>query len=279
MTHRLDFLLSSLNDTADLLKGVAHPQRIKILLYLYYDTVVHNDLADELEIPKSTLSHHLNTLQQLHLVDKKERGKYTISPEGARLVASIGDLILELKYHENERNAVQLKRYESLLSKFGEDTMKPEIHVDIVELPESKVIAVQVLGKEPETKAWKKMETWLKKNNFNMNEIQIYGSNNPDPQPGKAEYGYEFYVPTTLNLQEDDTIKIKTMPGGTYAVHKCEIKGDFEAIGKSWKALVKWVKDNDDYEFNGDYCYEHHPNPNAEPKDFVLNLYLPVKKI
>ncbi len=276
MSHRLEFLLSSIEEASELLKGISHPNRLRILLLVYEESLTHTELAQKLDIPKTTLSHHLNTLLHTKLIEKKERGMYSISIEGIDLIDSLSSLILSVKYHENERKAVQIRRYETLISRFGEEKMNPSLKVEIVKMPDTKVIAVQVIGTEPETKAWQKMEAWLKEHNFNKEELKIYGFNNPNPTPGKEEYGYEFYVPTNLNLEEDDTIKIKEMKGGTFAVTECLVKGDFEQITRSWKELIGWVKDHPDYEFEADYCYEHHPDPNASPEDFILNLYLPV---
>ena len=276
MSHRLEFLLSTIEETSDILKGIAHPHRLKILLSVYEKAIAHTELAEKLEIPKTTLSHHLNTLLGIQLVEKKERGMYAITIEGLDLIDSLSKLILSVKYHENERKAVQIRRYEALLSRFGEEKMNPSLKVEIVKLPDTKVIAIQALGKEPETKAIQKMDNWLKKHNFSKKELMIYGFNNPDPTPGKEEYGYEFYIPTDLNIEEDDTIKIKQMKGGTFAVTECHVIEDFEQIGRSWKELVALVKEQPDYGFGECFWYEHHPIPLPGSEGFILNLYLPV---
>ena len=107
-------------------------------------------------------------------------------------------------------------------------------------------------------------------------ELMIYGFNNPDPTPGQEEYGYEFYIPTDLNLEEDDTVKIKQMKGGTFAVTECHVIEDFEQIGRSWKELVAWVKEQSEYGFGECFWYEHHPIPLPGSEGFILNLYLPI---
>jgi hypothetical protein len=68
------------------------------------------------------------------------------------------------------------------------------------------------------------------------------------------------------------------MKGGTFAVTECHVIVDFDKIGRSWKELVAWVKEQPDYDFGECYCYEHHPDSSGLPEGFILNLYLPVVK-
>jgi predicted transcriptional regulator len=76
MSHRLEFLGSTIEETTELLKGLAHPQRLKILLLVNEKPLNHTELANKLDIPKTTLSHNLNTLLHIQLIEKKERGIY-----------------------------------------------------------------------------------------------------------------------------------------------------------------------------------------------------------
>ncbi|MCU0423519.1 MAG: winged helix-turn-helix domain-containing protein [Bacteroidia bacterium] len=58
-----------------LAKALSHPSRIAILqLLCKYDCCYHGDIAEELQIPKSTLSQHLNELKDAGLI------KGTIKP-------------------------------------------------------------------------------------------------------------------------------------------------------------------------------------------------------
>lgn len=59
--------------------ALGHPARLAIVRHLlaaHPMGLVANELQAELEIPASTLSHHLDTLRQERLIDQEREGKF-----------------------------------------------------------------------------------------------------------------------------------------------------------------------------------------------------------
>ena len=66
-----------------------------------------------------------------------------------------------------------------------------EMDVKIKPLPAIKVASILGFGSGPELEAWEKMFQFLKGRGFweQMEGLEFYGFNNPDPMPGSPNYG------------------------------------------------------------------------------------------
>jgi len=91
----------------------------------------------------------------------------------------------------------------------------------------------------PEEDAWKKLESWATTSGLfkKSSKSRIFGRNvypteNPEP------HGYGYFLTITPETKIEKDISIHIIPGGLYAVTRCE---GFEEIGKSWEILWKWV--------------------------------------
>jgi len=93
------------------------------------------------------------------------------------------------------------------------------------------------LSDSPEENAWKKAEKWAKSKGLIEKDstIRIFGRNiypteNPEP------HGYGFFVTITPDIEVDKDIRIRLIPGGLYAVARCE---GLEQMGSVWDKLWK----------------------------------------
>ena len=71
--------MDELTRNAAAFAALGHPARLAIvrhLLAVHPTGLVANELQAELAIPASTLSHHLDTLRQEHLIDQEREGKF-----------------------------------------------------------------------------------------------------------------------------------------------------------------------------------------------------------
>ncbi len=83
---------TQLKQTTDVLKAIAEPTRLRILLMLQQGEWCVCELAYVLEVPQSTLSTHLQLLRQVGLVTTRRHGKwiyYRLSAEAAPFVSTL----------------------------------------------------------------------------------------------------------------------------------------------------------------------------------------------
>lgn len=107
---------------------------------------------------------------------------------------------------------------------------------DIVELPPMRVAAFHAFGTEPEPKAHELMEAWTKPRG--LSSRTVYGFNNPSPEQGDTEYGYEIWV--QLEPEDDaNGATLKEFPGGRYAVARFWWKD--EDVPAAWQKLYQDV--------------------------------------
>ena len=155
-----------------------------------------------------------------------------------------------------------------------------ELEVRIVELPPLRVASAHAYSATPEHDASIKLASWARPKGLldNPETHRIFGFNNPAPSPGTPNYGYEFCIVVDAETEPEGDIKIKSLPGGLYAVARCDIKGEAEKIGETWKKLVAW-REESPYKSASHQWMEEHIGVLEESSDtFVLDLYLPIAK-
>ncbi|MFX1585956.1 MAG: GyrI-like domain-containing protein [Promethearchaeota archaeon] len=109
----------------------------------------------------------------------------------------------------------------------------------------------------PESDAWKKAESWAKEKELLRKDsnVRIFGRNTyptKDPEP----HGYGYFITITSNITINEDISIRIIPGGLYAVSRCE---GVEQIGETWANLWNWLNESEyDYigEIKGEFGYE-----------------------
>ncbi|MFX1274767.1 MAG: GyrI-like domain-containing protein [Promethearchaeota archaeon] len=104
-------------------------------------------------------------------------------------------------------------------------------------------------SESPEEDAWEKAEKWLekkdllkKKSNIRVFGRNIYPTENPEP------HGYGYYITVTPDIEIEKDINITIIPGGLYAITKCE---GFEELVQEWPNIWKWVEESD-YKYIGE---------------------------
>lgn len=79
----------ALPDVCDFFKILGDPTRLKIMLLIDNNTMCVNDIAQELDMTKSAVSHQLALLRQARLITNKKEGKevyYSLADEHIKIV-------------------------------------------------------------------------------------------------------------------------------------------------------------------------------------------------
>ena len=160
--------------------------------------------------------------------------------------------------------------------------MMSELDVRVVELEPMRVASFHGYGASPENDAAEKLIAWAKPRGFldTPGEHRIFGFDNPSPSPGSPNYGYEFWITVGSDIKSDD-VEIRDIPGGLYAVARCEVKNNpYEAIPSMWQRLVAWCEASSSYECAAIQELEEHiePIPFGISDNLTLDLYLPIRK-
>ena len=162
--------------------------------------------------------------------------------------------------------------------------------VRIVRIPACDVAAAHVMEDEPEAKAGSMIAEFVRKEKLweKSPGLRLYGFNHPSPVDETGRHGYEFWVTLPEGVDVPAPLEKKHFPGGTYAAHMIQM-GDFE----EWAWLDEWVRNSDEYEYNGSGspedmfgCLEEHLNyhdhaieaQDGEPQTAQLDLLIPVKR-
>jgi AraC family transcriptional regulator len=151
-----------------------------------------------------------------------------------------------------------------------------ELEVRIVKLEPMRVASAHGFGRNPEEQAWNKLLAWAKPQGLldDRETHRIFGFNNPDPSPSSPNYGYEFWIVIGPEVEAEGEVKIKEIPGGLYAVTRCEVRGDaYEIIPGTWKRLAEWCEDSK-YRCAFHQWLEEHVT--GDTGVFDLDLYLPI---
>ncbi|MFX1534906.1 MAG: effector binding domain-containing protein [Promethearchaeota archaeon] len=285
------FILESVEGINELIQALNHPKRIEILALLLDKTMSFKTLLEHTDFQKSALSNHLSVLVDKNLIKKLDRGLYRLTIEGEDLISRIAQSYLDAKIREQER----LEQLRTLIGRYTtyfeekhtmSEEQKIDLEVRIVRLEPMRVASVRVISETPENDAWEKMRAWAEPRGLldDLEQHPVFGFNNPDPSPERKEYGYEFWIRIGSDLESDGEVEIKQFEGGLYAVTTCNLYEDmqsefFQTEGwmPSWKNLVQWVKSSK-YEFGKHQHLEKAHDPNAAEKDFILDLYCPIKE-
>ncbi len=157
--------------------------------------------------------------------------------------------------------------------------------VRIVRLPPMRVASLRVISVTPELEAWAKLRAWAEAKGLlgNLQKHPVFGFNDPPPEPGRREYGYEFWIRVGPDVDSDDVVEVKEVEGGEYAVTTCVLKEELESdffkehgFLESWQRLEEWAKAHG-YKYRGHPGLEKPHDPDAG-SDLILDLYYPIIK-
>jgi DNA gyrase inhibitor GyrI len=153
------------------------------------------------------------------------------------------------------------------------------LDVRIIELPVLRVASTYGFGASPEMTALEHMRQFLLSAGLwkDVETLQLYGFNNPDPEPDNPEYGYEQWVVVPEDVKGTDQIEIKSFSGGLYAVSRCEGTPN---IYRVWHELQSWQKVSS-FDAGAHQWLERWINPTQgwlSAGEMVMDLYLPIVK-
>ena len=157
-----------------------------------------------------------------------------------------------------------------------------DIIIRIVKLESMRVAYYCAFSKTPEEDAIKTIRAWGEPKGFYSNPAKHYhfGYNNPPPNPAEphGEYGYEYLINVGSDVKPEGEIKIKQIPGGLYAVARCQ---GVENIYPTWMYLFNEWLGTSQFERDGDN------EPGLEelitplepiPNKWIFDLYFPIRE-
>ena len=149
--------------------------------------------------------------------------------------------------------------------------------VRLEQLPRMHVAAVRAAGETPEAEAWRHLRDWAAPKGLleDSNLHPIFGFNNPNPAPGKKEYGYELWIRVEEPEAGGHDVEFKEFEGGLFAVTSCQLHGEPDVRAK-WRMLVDWAR-NAPFRWRRGQELERVVNPEKPESEMVLELYLPVE--
>ena len=248
-------------------------------------TVLEKNLAEmdgeirALSTVRDVIREFLDALKQRRMLPAGE-----IILEDGRLMVLADSLSSSSALIQEERKTVMEKMEQFDLP---EKAMKD---VRIVHLPASDVAAAHVVDDEPEGKAGTMIAEFVRKEKLWERHpgLRLYGFNHPNPVDESGWHGYEFWVTLPEGTEVPAPLEKKHFPGGTYAAHMIQM-GDFQ----EWAWLDEWVRNSDEYDYNGNGspenmfgCLEEHLNfhnhvieaESGDPQPTQLDLLIPVKR-
>lgn len=129
--------------------------------------------------------------------------------------------------------------------KKADQVMEKKMDIRIVYLPPAEVAAYRHFGENPEDPAGEVILGFIAGSGLAKikPDFRLYGFNNPSPQEGQKEYGYEFWATIPEGMEVREPLIKKHFAGGLYAAH-CIKMGDFH----EWESFMKLVMENKEYE-------------------------------
>ncbi len=153
-----------------------------------------------------------------------------------------------------------------------------DLEVRIARLAPLRVAATLGYGPEPEAQAWEKLLAWARPRGLLQGKPRFFGFNNPGPEPGSPNYGYEQWMTVTPAVETQGEIEIKDFPGGLFAVTRCQSAFN---LPQTWQDLVTW-QEQSRYRMASNRCLEECLTPEVfdqKPVPFdqlVFDIYLPI---
>ncbi|MFX0090593.1 MAG: GyrI-like domain-containing protein [Candidatus Hodarchaeota archaeon] len=154
--------------------------------------------------------------------------------------------------------------------------------IRIVTLKPMRVAYYCAFSKTPEDDASKVMRAFGQPKGLYDNAAKHFhfGYNNPPPSMSNTPYGYECLITIGSEVKPEGEVKIKDIPGGLYAVVRCQGPPEVN-IPLTWDYLFnEWLNTNGKYELDEDNepGLEEIINPlELSPEKWIFDLYLPIK--
>ncbi len=262
----------SLEDLAEVLSAIANKSRLQLIESLLEGPNEFSELKEIVKLSKTALAHHLEKLVSFGILVNTSRGKYKLSEDGKVLFFAIKEVYIKSqvkKKMEAKRKADHIQRMYSV--------RKPdELEVQFIRLQPMRVVSFQAISESPENEAWAKLREWAEPKGYfdDLEKNPIYGFNNPNPSPGKKEYGYEFWLVVNPDFKSDE-VEVKDVPESFNVVTRCNVEDPVRDITEAWKKILEWIKKHK-IKFAGRCGIEKVIVPSHSGEGFILDIYIPV---
>jgi len=264
----------SLDDLAEVLSAIANKSRLQLIESLLEGPNDFSELKEVVKLSKTALAHHLEKLVSYGILVNTSRGKYKLSEDGKVLFFAIKEAYIKSqvkKKMEAKRKADHIQRMYSV--------RKPdELEVQFIRLQPMRVVSFQAISESPENEAWAKLREWAEPKGYfdDLERNPIYGFNNPNPSPGKKEYGYEFWLVVNPDFKSDE-VEVKDVPESFNVVTRCNVEDPARDITEAWKKILQWIKKHK-IKFAGRCGIEKVIVPSHSGEGFILDIYIPVEE-
>ncbi len=262
----------SLDELAEVLSAIANKSRLQLIESLLEGPNDFSGLKEVVKLSKTALAHHLEKLVSYGILVNTGRGKYKLSEDGKVLFFAIKEAYIKSqvkKKMEAKRKADHIQRMYSV--------RKPdELEVQFIRLQPMRVVSFQAISESPENEAWAKLREWAEPKGYfdDLEKNPIYGFDNPNPSPGKKEYGYEFWLVVNPDFKSDE-VEVKDVPESFNVVTRCNVEDPARDITEAWKKILEWIKKHK-IKFAGRCGLEKVIVPSHSGEGFILDIYIPV---
>lgn len=262
----------SLEDLAEVLSAIANKSRLQLIESLLEGPNDFSELKEVVKLSKTALAHHLEKLVSYGILVNTSRGKYKLSEDGKVLFFAIKEAYIKSQVKKKmvaKRKADHIQRMYSV--------RKPdELEVQFIRLQPMRVVSFQAISESPENEAWAKLREWAEPKGYfdDLEKNPIYGFNNPNPSPGKKEYGYEFWLVVNPDFKSDE-VEVKDVPESFNVVTRCNVEDPARDITEAWKKILEWIKKHK-IKFAGRCGIEKVIVPSHSGEGFILDIYIPV---
>jgi DNA-binding transcriptional MerR regulator len=215
--------------------------------------------------------------EKSELTQKEREIRFFLQLISARMEEPITSHLLVSLNEDSDNTWDDINENEEVLSM---TTIKhsPPIHVRFITLPAMRFAFNIAVSTSPEDEAMEPIMEWLEANHL-LGTARLFGGNTtPHPSGENNPYGYGFCASIPENVELPSHLKEMRFDGGLYAMTESS-----DDIYGSWQALMRFLKDNFDYQADHDsrLCLEEHirtDSPEGSGNQYVLNLLEPVKK-
>lgn len=184
------------------------------------------------------------------------------------------------------KNALQVTLSERKNIMSENSPYNPTGDVRIINLPRMIFASFRAISETPEKDCTEVMDKLIREHDlYNKPGFRHFGFNNPNPESGKTEYGYEMWAVIPEDFKVPEPFARKEFPGGLYAA----IPTYLTNIGERWGQLFEWVQSNENYKM--DWNPDILRNELEECIDYItfnskdtpesskqLDLLIPIKK-
>ena len=264
----------SLEDLAEVLSAIANKSRLQLIESLLEGPNEFSELKEIVKLSKTALAHHLEKLVSFGILVNTSRGKYKLSEDGKVLFFAIKEAYIKSqvkKKMEAKRKADHIQRMYSV--------RKPdELEVQFIRLQPMRVVSFQAISESPENEAWAKLREWAEPKGYfdDLDKNPIYGFNNPNPSPGKKEYGYEFWLVVSPDFKSEE-VSVKNIPESFNVVTRCNVEDPVRDITEAWKKILEWIRKHK-IKLAGRCGLEKVIVPSHSGEGFILDIYIPVEE-